>query len=389
MKYIIKNEEVLVLDYIEGQYQARFNSVGIGETKVYAETVKSKLKAEMTVKVVLKTKPQRTEFYGSGTEIDPYRIDEKQDLLLLREKTERYAERYENKLYQQNIFTDKYFILTNDIEIDAEEWNQNINKFDGIFDGNGKKIDININGYGIFDTLSANAVVKNLYVYADIDVSINPTEWDYVKFVGILAGSNEGLIENCMTSGSIYNGKDEYDGVWAMGGIVGENYGIIRNCISDADIMQTYYDSVEFMVRPFVGGLVGRNYSKDSKNVITSLNNCTFIGTVKVQWDTSPYGCEVGALIGQNINYPEAYTTRNIYYDINSLDGRTADEIDVLYIPRGAIVVRNYVNCSEEFSRNFANASAEFNRFASKGVDNSDKTRTKTETKKRHITDLY
>lgn len=64
--------------------------------------------------------------------------------------------------------------------------------------------------YGLFRYVTANGVVKNLTVEGEI------LGGDEQENIGILAGSNAGAIENCITRGTL-------NAETAVGGIAGKN----------------------------------------------------------------------------------------------------------------------------------------------------------------------
>lgn len=123
--------------------------------------------------------------------------------------------------------------------------------FNATFDGNGhtiKNITLSSDAYdyvGVFGVLGENAVIKNVN-FENITITNG-------KYVGIVAGQNEGIIEkvtitNCKieitTSNMLYGG-----------GAVGQNEGTINNVSSNATITVATTSNNEFRV----GGIVGSN----------------------------------------------------------------------------------------------------------------------------------
>lgn len=99
--------------------------------------------------------------------------------------------------------------------------------FDGFFDGNGKTIYCNINGFyqsndfykasAIFGCLGKNGVIKNLNVEGTVktnNIKISPA---------VICNVNLGIIENCNLNANVQNTK-------GVNGISFANYGIISNC---------------------------------------------------------------------------------------------------------------------------------------------------------------
>jgi len=90
-------------------------------------------------------------------------------------------------------------------------------------------------------------------------------------YVGGLVGTNNGLVTNCYTAGSV-------EGKYDVGGLVGWNY--TNGTISDSCTMSSVLGSLS------VGGLVGKNES--------TVSNCSSSGPVV------GYNSHVGGLVGSN-----------------------------------------------------------------------------------------
>lgn len=166
---------------------------------------------------------------GDGTESRPYVI---------------YTER---QLRQMAVFSDKSFLLGNNIKISGE-WTP-IKDFEGVLDGNGYRIEgINIQNNsskaGLFENIKGGTV-KNLAVDAIIEVK---------ETAGIIAGENEGTIEGCTVTGSaeVTGGN--------CGGICGINSGKIVNCLSCLYSVKA---------GSFAGGIAGQNYA-DIENCLSA-----------------------------------------------------------------------------------------------------------------------
>ncbi len=167
-----------------------------------------------------------------------------------------------------------------------------LDHFNAIFDGNGYSIkNLNIYSYndldgseeynlGLFKSIEADAVVKNL----DISVNINKSSTTVDKF-GAICGYNDGTIENCSVSGSITCNvtqeqldEDEVDdSIKAsdrvrIGGVCGRNNGYVKNCYSNVNISTTN-------TYAYVGGISGGNAGGD---IITSYNT----GKIDAQTET-------------------------------------------------------------------------------------------------------
>ncbi len=261
---------------------------------------------------------------GSGTESDPYLIENAQQLAWLV-----YTINWDYSRWTEG----KYFLLTTDIDLNGNADNQWIpigagpsteshKYFDGVFDGDfheitGLYIDSNnavndnnsmwVSDYvGFFAELGANAQVKNLYLEGLI-ISIRKS--------GGFSGKN-GIFEYCIsdvdikTSGtqSASAGIAAYgnptvrfsanlgdiNGTNGVGGIIGFN-GTVENCYNMGDI-----EGVDV-----VGGIAGRSMK---------IKNCYNVGEIVYDANAN----YVGAIVGMK---PSGGTVSNCYY----LEGCIAD----------------------------------------------------------------
>ena len=180
--------------------------------------------------------PSLAQFTGGGTSASPY-------LLLSRADMETLVEYIET---ESNWTANKYFRLMVDIGSISGPWTKtigvyssssNANVFQGHFDGNNKKIYLNINNTG--------------YLPAGL-------------FLRIVNGS----VKNLTIQGTVTGGL----GGSAIGGIAGQLIdGNIDNCINAATILgsQSYQ----------VGGIAG-NFSKINATANISISNCKDSGSV-------------------------------------------------------------------------------------------------------------
>ena len=143
----------------------------------------------------------------------------------------------EEQLEQISVIPNKFFRLGSDVVIKNDNWSP-IPEFSGTLDGNGHTIKglrvHNKNHAGLFSLVSGT--IKNLTVYAEISAG---------KVAGVIAGENEGIIENCSALGTVSANTDY------AGGICGLNYGTIRNCLTSL---------YSVTAGSFSGGICGANY---------------------------------------------------------------------------------------------------------------------------------
>ena len=169
---------------------------------------------------------------GAGTAKEPYLISTVEDLKTLAEDSSNW---------------DKHFRLMTDLDLSGQSlkpipatWTKS---FSGVFDGNGHilshftcKPSWSIDA-GLFSSVASSGVVKNLGL---TDVQVQGYD-----AAGGLAGTNEGMITGCFTTGQCMGGR-------YVGGLVGRNYqGTISCCFSTAEALEGVYDA---------GGLVGNNW---------------------------------------------------------------------------------------------------------------------------------
>lgn len=167
------------------------------------------------------TKPQ-----GAGTEEDPYRIS----------NADEWKYWKENESYT---YFEKYFILTNDIEVEtmfAGFGGTGGFLFRGIFDGKGHTLTFKMGSesapYGseyCAPFYCGNATIKNLKVKGEIVIS--------QKFAsGIVAKSESVTIQNCISSMTI---RSTVDGDGTHGGFIANssNKSTIKDCIFNGQLL--------------------------------------------------------------------------------------------------------------------------------------------------------
>jgi len=152
-------------------------------------------------------------FIGQGTEPDPYRIYNTNDLGAIRQQP------------------DSYYQLQNDIDLAGISWSVAvIPAFLGTLDGNNYSIsNLNLSGgsiLGLFGFLQTGASVTSLGLE-----NANITGGAYSHSISSLCGlNNYGIISNCYSTGTVTG--DEY-----LGGTCGSNYGSISNCYAAGSII--------------------------------------------------------------------------------------------------------------------------------------------------------
>lgn len=136
-------------------------------------------------------------------------------------------------------------ILDNDIDLSDIDWTPigtESRPYTGTFDGGtytitGLTVNQTRNYVGLIGCIGSNGTVKNVKLE-----NVNITGDGY--FVGGVAGTNYGTIENCSVDGTLTNNRHY------LGGVVGNNYGSIIGCSSSGTITGT---------SPNVGGIGGQS----------------------------------------------------------------------------------------------------------------------------------
>ncbi len=202
---------------------------------------------------------------GSGTETDPYQISTGAQLAYLA-----------TSVNSGNEYNGTYFVLTNDIDLNNQDWTpigtSNSGYFCGVFDGAEHTIsNLYINStssyQGLFGYLGGT--VKNLTVSGEVTGAGD---------VGGIVGCNYStgaIVENCINQCTVTGTGTSIGGVVGNNGYA-ERYGTIKDCTNSGTIIGEGY---------YVGGVVGRSG--------TAVEGCTNSGTVT---NTESY---TGGIVGR------------------------------------------------------------------------------------------
>ena len=199
---------------------------------------------------------------GDGSQDEPFEIPNKTTLEQVREYIKNDPDHGKGK----------FFRLTENIELESQEWTpigeNRDNPFQGTFDGNDKTISgLHIdqsgsNYQGLFGYISDGGTVKNLTVEGEVTGDSN--------VAGIVGYSDGGTIDNCRNAVTV-------QGSSSFGGIVGKcQGGTIKNCRNTGTIHGG----------GSTGGIVG-----------TCQNNCT-IENCHNTADITSSGTNVGGVVG-------------------------------------------------------------------------------------------
>lgn len=174
----------------------------------------------------------------------------------------------------------KNLVLENDIDLTGKIWtpigtDMNTDGYSGEFDGNGKFIyNLSVenndgNNVGFFGGLAAGGVVHDVkFDKASVTGSSSNTS----TFVGVVAGSSLGKIEDCNVRNSEVSGYN-------AGAITGNNSLQVNGCNAlDVQVTATYA----------AGGIAGANYGK--------VEYCTLSGNSRIE--ASGSSSRAGGIIG-------------------------------------------------------------------------------------------
>ncbi|MDD4280452.1 MAG: GLUG motif-containing protein, partial [Candidatus Sumerlaeales bacterium] len=256
---------------------------------------------------------------GTGTASDPYQITELGHLVWVSDQTN----------MGDNWSSGTHFKLMNDIDASSTAtWNDGAGftpmgtddaRFNGVFDGNGKKIigltikrtSSSTDYVGLFGRIDSGSTIKDLGLEGG---SVNDTSSSV--HVGGLVGYSGGTITNCYATGSV-SGTKTGTGSVSVGGLVGYSGGTIRNCYASGNVSGTGSSSVS------VGGLVGWQAGG-------TIRNCYASGNVS---GTGSSSVSVGGLVG----WQAGGTIRNCYASGN-VSGINTGTISYSYVYVGGLV---------------------------------------------------
>ena len=237
---------------------------------------------------------------GQGTEEDPYIISSAKHLKNLAKKIN------DSETYEE--YTDKYYKMTQDIDLGGEEWTPICNGdnpnlfFKGVFDGDGYKVSnfkITDNSFlnnGLFGEVSGT--IKNLNVSQfEINFTEDSARGKYVGGIVAQLGGDAPSLENCSAEGRI---NVVSNGILTVGGVLGRTYAyddyekvIVKNCSSmvfvtaESTIENADYESIGLVCGSFAGGF-GR----------AKVTNCSTFANVKATSRT--HGSIVGVFTGSS-----------------------------------------------------------------------------------------
>lgn len=195
---------------------------------------------------------------GSGTEADPYLIENAQNLAWLA-----YLINYDYGKWAE----EKYFLLTTDIDLNGSEDNQWIPIGAGSSLNKCKNINIYFDG--------DNHSITGLYIDNNAEIANESGIWSnwsyrYAALFNISCNSGKGYIKNLHVEGCIH--IDDL----ACAGITGSNGNIIENCVTNVDIETNAGEAAGIAVRGLGSSIIKNCYNIGD---ITGVNAGGILGT--------------------------------------------------------------------------------------------------------------
>ena len=186
----------------------------------------------VTVDEVVVLKPIVLGLEGTGTEADPYLINNLEELVWFRDNVDKQAADGSTQ------YAGKYIKLTADIDLDGINWNPigsrtgDHNTFKGVFDGDGHTIS-NLyieregEGLGLFANTTGNAVIKNLTIN---NVYIKSTNNSHYAAAVVARADYNTKITNVHVTGDVYiSGRGYIGGIAGHGYVVMDNVSVVAN----------------------------------------------------------------------------------------------------------------------------------------------------------------
>lgn len=239
------------------------------------------------------------EFSGSGTNEDPYKIENIEDLVKLSDNVNKgntYSNQYFeliNKLDFQNDESyknpnSKYGDLNDDGKIESIKTelttgngfqsigNTTEHPFEGIFNGNNKAIKnltININDVDEYILAGLFGNNKGTILNAKIigNITVNDSLENKKIYIGMVSAKNEGLVQACNTEGEITAVSNGTNTIIETAGITAENTGKIVDSASNVNITSNQLKA----------GIVAKNMVADNIESSGEIINCTNTGNIK------------------------------------------------------------------------------------------------------------
>lgn len=208
--------------------------------------------------------------------------------LVINNKTEwdnfsSHAGNYENKYVQLNADITNITAMTS-------------GTFQGIFDGNGHTLTVNLSGssYTAPFSLLNDGTIMNLHVEGSVNVT-----GDYGGGLVCRTSGGDNLIDNCVVNTNV-------DGVSYIGGVIAHAYNAkkltISNCVYGGTLTQS---------GGYIGGIFGWYNNNNNTNLNLIMHNCLFKGTYVGNGQFHPIGVKKLAATFSNLDCRDCFYTAN------------------------------------------------------------------------------
>ena len=208
--------------------------------------------------------------------------------LVINNKTEwdnfsSHAGNYENKYVQLNADISNITVMTS-------------GTFQGIFDGNGHKLTVNLSGssYTAPFSLLNDGTIMNLHVEGSVTVT-----GDYGGGLVCRTSGGDNLIDNCVVNTNV-------NGVSYIGGVIAHAYNAkkltISNCVYGGTLTQS---------GGYIGGIFGWYNNNNKTNLNLIMHNCLFKGTYVGNGQFHPIGVKKLAATFSNLDCRDCFYTAN------------------------------------------------------------------------------
>ena len=245
---------------------------------------------------------------GSGTLADPYQISSPAELAYLSQS-----------VIGGNLYVGKYFILTNDLDLNNELWTpigSSAYYFRGQFDGNSHFIsNLNVNlpttiGVGLFGCIQ-DASIKNVGIVGTSTVTGSAN-------VGGLVGQYTAYKPGFSISGCFSNATVSASGE-GIGGIVGYFRATQSADPTPANLITNCYSTGNITGNNYVAGIVGKVEQKNTEIGILTISNSYSTGLIIASVSSYRRGGIVAKAGNQSVNVTNCY-----YIDGNGSNANSA-----------------------------------------------------------------
>lgn len=310
---------------------------------------------------------------GDGTKENPYKISNADELFWFAEQVNTTDDKTEvesqlsytaTKVNDANttatyiqkrfhVFTDKYFELTADIDLDNREWTpigDLVNTFNGHFNGNGYVVsNININGKtaklwrrnAFFGATGADAQITNLGLsnlvckfkgnINEFTVKINDEDYKikdrYVGAAGFVAVYAGGVFKNCYIKNATVTDVAQQMNSGGTGAFFGVGYATMKadeengynamkayNCFVNGATVRAHSTAYGFIGPDIKPNSTSELSATNSFIVTKYLSNC-YSANIKRGYYSSALGESAREKAYDGELYPFSSTTRNITFD--------------------------------------------------------------------------